>query len=113
MKLNFNYQMKSLLASVVVAGLVAALAGGCATRMPPRATPADAQRANMTLAELEDGRKLVVSKCGSRCHAPPMPSDHTALEWPESMDEMSPRAGVSGDERRAIERYMVAMTTKR
>jgi hypothetical protein len=29
------------------------------------------------------------------------------------MDEMSPRAGVSSDERRAIERYMVAMTTKR
>ena len=88
------------------------LAAGCARRMPPRATPADAQRANMTVAELEDGRKLVVAKCGSRCHQPPMPSDHTALEWPKALDEMSPRAALSPSERRAIERYLVAMTKR-
>jgi len=86
---------------------------GCARRMPPRATTIDAQRANLTVGELDVGRSLVISKCGSRCHQPPMPNDHTALEWPKAMDEMSPRAAITADQRRAIERYMVAMTTKR
>jgi hypothetical protein len=95
-----------------VAVILLLVAGGCARRMPPRATALDAQRANMTLAELEQGRSLVVSKCGSRCHKPPMPNDHTPSEWPKAMDEMAPRASVTFDERRAIERYLVAMTTK-
>lgn len=89
------------------------VAAGCARRMPPRATAADAQRANLTLAQLEEGRKLVVAKCGSRCHQPPLPDDHTASEWPRSLDEMSPRAAITANERRAIEQYMIAMTMKR
>ena len=97
--------------ALLVAAVIAF--AGCARRMPPRATATDAQRANMTVAELETGRSLVISKCGSRCHQPPMPNDHTALEWPKAMDEMSPRAAITADQRRAIERYMVAMTTKR
>jgi hypothetical protein len=92
--------------------IVVLLAAGCARPMPPRATAMDAQRVGMSIDELEHGRKLVVAKCGSRCHQPPMPTDHTALEWPKAMDEMSPRAAVSGDERRAIERYLVAMTNR-
>lgn len=94
-------------------GLVlVALSMACARRMPPRATFADAQRGNVTLAELETGRELVVAKCGSRCHQPPLPSDHSASEWPRSMDEMAPRAAVTADERRAIERYMIVMTKR-
>ena len=93
--------------------IVAILAGGgCARRMPPHATALDAQRTNTTLSELEHGRTLVIAKCGSRCHQPPMPSDRTASEWPKTMDEMAPRAGVTLAERQTIERYLVAMTTK-
>lgn len=84
--------------------------GGCARRMPPRATTADAERANVALADLDRGRSLVISKCGSRCHKPPLPSDHPAAAWPAAMNEMSPRAAITLDERRAIERYLIAMS---
>lgn len=80
--------------------------------MPPRATAADAMRANVSVAELEDGRKLVIRKCGGGCHRPPLPSDHTAAAWPKALDEMAPRASVSFDERRAIERYLVVMAQR-
>jgi hypothetical protein len=99
-------------AAIAFAFALGAAGSGCARRLPPRASAMDAQRANATLAELEAGRKLVIAKCGSRCHQPPMPRDHTALEWPKAMDEMSPRAGIDGDQRRAIERYLVAMTNR-
>ena len=96
--------------ALVIAAMLAA--AGCARRMPPRATAMDAQRTGIALDELEHGRKLVVSKCGSRCHQPPMPNDHTAREWPHALDEMAPRAALSTDERSAIERYLVAMTKR-
>lgn len=85
---------------------------GCARRLPPRATPADAARANMTVAELDAGRTLVIRKCGGSCHKPPLPDDHSAAEWPQALDEMAPRANVTADERRAIERYLVAMARR-
>lgn len=97
--------------ALLIAGLLAG--GGCARRMPPHATALDAQRANMTLAELDHGRSLVVAKCGSRCHQPPMPTDHTAGEWPKAMEEMAPRAGVTVTERQAIERYLIALSARR
>ena len=81
---------------------------GCVAGRPPVATAIDAQRANVPLATLETGRTLVIKKCGG-CHATPMPSDHTAMEWPKSLDEMAGRANLANDERRAIEQYMLAM----
>jgi hypothetical protein len=99
--------------SFALAFILAAFVGGCAPRVPPRATAADAERSNIALADLEHGRSLVISKCGSRCHKTPMPSQHTALEWPKALDEMSPRANVAGDDRRAIERYLVVMARRR
>jgi hypothetical protein len=77
--------------------------------MPPRATAADAERTNIELVDLEKGRQLVVSKCGSRCHKPPMPSDHVVGDWPHALDEMAPRANVSGMERQLIEQYLTAL----
>jgi hypothetical protein len=51
-----------------------------------------------------------VSKCGASCHAAPLPSSHTAREWPAKLDEMSERASLSLGQRRLIEEYLVAMS---
>ena len=92
--------------------VVLLVVAACARRMPPRATAADAERTNVSLAELEQGRSLVVAKCGSRCHKPPMPGDHAASEWPHALDEMAPRAALTAQDRQLIEQYLVAMTPR-
>ncbi|HWU91572.1 MAG TPA: hypothetical protein VN253_30100 [Kofleriaceae bacterium] len=90
--------------------LVLALAGaaGCAQRLPPIATTDDARRANVELATLQEGRQLLLRKCGN-CHRAPLPADHAAHEWPGKLDEMSARANLNPGQRRAIEQYLVAM----
>ena len=80
---------------------------GCGGSLPT-ATATDASRAHVELADLQNGRSLVVSKCGA-CHRPPMPSDHGANEWPEKLDEMSARAHLDFMQRRLIQEYLVAM----
>ncbi|MGE0546343.1 MAG: hypothetical protein AB7O24_29790 [Kofleriaceae bacterium] len=77
----------------------------------PVATPADAARGNVALAELEQGRGLMIRKC-TGCHKTPMPTDHTAHEWPTMLDEMSERSKLSSDERRLIEQYFVVMANR-
>ncbi len=88
----------------------AATVAGCGMS-PPKATPADAQRANVQLAELQDGRTLMVRKCGS-CHAPPLPSEHTAGEWPRKLDEMAERSKLDPKQRYLIEQYFVVMAAR-
>ena len=78
---------------------------------PPMATLADARRANVQLAELQDGRTLVVRKCGN-CHAPPVPKDKTAGEWPKQLDEMALRANLDTKQRFLIQQYFVVMTER-
>ena len=94
--------------SVLVVLLALGIAG-CARRMPPRASAADAERASVALAELEQGRSLVISKCGSRCHKPPMPRDMSIAEWPKQLAEMGPRANLDVHERHLIEQYLITM----
>jgi hypothetical protein len=38
-----------------------------------------------------------------------MPSDHVVGDWPHALDEMAPRANVSGMERQLIEQYLTAL----
>jgi len=90
----------------------AALVGpACAPRVPPVVTAADAQRVQLPLADLDQGRTLTIRKCG-RCHDTPMPNDHSAAEWPELIGEMAERSKLEGDERTTIVRYLVAMTPR-
>lgn len=91
-------------------GLLLACAAGCAPRLPPLATSADSQRAHVELAALEEGRTLLLRKCGS-CHRAPFPRDYTAGEWPSKLDEMSARASLDFSQRRAIEQYLVVMAS--
>jgi cytochrome c5 len=95
--------------ALVIAAIVGGL-GACRVT-PPRATAADASRANVQLAELVDGRKIMVTKCGN-CHAPPMPSQHSAAEWPGKLDEMAGRANLDGHQRYLVQQYFVVMATR-
>jgi hypothetical protein len=84
----------------------------CAPRTPPAATAGDASRANVELAQLQQGRQLLISKCGSSCHTTPMPRDHSVLEWPGKLDEMSERANLDPRQRALIEKYLVTMAQR-
>ena len=97
---------RAVLASLVLAGLAA----GCGGALPV-ATPVDAARAGVALAELQQGRSLVAAKC-SGCHRTPQPAEHRSMEWPRMIDEMSRRAHVDSGERQAIQDYLVTMATR-
>jgi hypothetical protein len=91
--------------------LVALVIGGCARRSPPMATASDAQRGNVELAELQQGRSLLLGKC-TGCHLTPMPDDHSPVEWPEMITEMAGRAKLDLRQRALLERYLVTMSTR-
>jgi hypothetical protein len=79
--------------------------------MPPRATAADAQRANVNLAELEQGRTLLIQRCG-KCHQPPMPKEFPAALWPEKVGDMAERAKIDAVQRGSIEQYLQTMSSR-
>lgn len=87
-----------------------ALAAACRVT-PPVATAADAERGQVALVSLHQGRQTMIRKCGN-CHRPPMPDDHAAAEWPKMLDEMSNRAGLDGRQRHLIEQYFVLMSRR-
>ena len=90
--------------------LLLGVLAGCSASLPA-ATASDASRAHLELADLQHGRALVVSKCGS-CHRPPLPTEHAATEWPVMLDEMSARANLDVMQRRLIEGYLVTMAMR-
>jgi hypothetical protein len=85
------------------------LAAAC-TAPPPQATSIDALRGHVELAQLQEGRSLLVKKC-SGCHATPRPAEHVSADWPVKLGEMSERAHLDLTERSLIERYLVVMAT--
>ena len=80
----------------------------CARPSPPIATAADAQRANIALADLESGRTLLLGKC-AECHPTPMPTEQTRAEWPATLDIMAPRAKLDATQRTLIQNYLLTM----
>ena len=90
--------------------LALASVAGCRLT-PPVATSVDAERGQVALAELQQGRQMMIRKCGN-CHRPPMPGDHPAAAWPAKLDEMSIRAGLKRDQRHLIEQYLVLMSRR-
>lgn len=75
------------------------------------ATAGDAQRGNVELADLQQGRKLLLGKCAG-CHQTPMPDDHSAAEWPKMISEMAQRAKLDRAQIALLERYLVTMSTR-
>jgi hypothetical protein len=90
--------------------LLVIVLGGC-TAMPPPVTAVDAERAHVMLADLQQGRDLLVGKCGG-CHAVPLPADLERAKWPSKVDEMSARAGLVPSQRELIAQYLVTMDPK-
>jgi mono/diheme cytochrome c family protein len=87
----------------------------CAAPLP-RPTDTDvlraaSQRPETTLADLERGRTLYVSRCGS-CHQPYPPDRLVATAWPAQVDKMARRAQLGRDERDLISRYLVALSRR-
>lgn len=79
---------------------------GCGGSLP-RATEADARRANLTVAALDAARERYVDKC-SGCHSLRIPDEHRAADWPSLVDEMAEDARLEGDDRAVILQYLQA-----
>ncbi len=106
-----QYRPHTVLGSL--ACLAAAITfAACARHTPPRATAMDAERAHVSLDELEQGRSLLVAKCGSRCHKTPLPTDKVAAEWPHALDEMAERSNLDAAQRHMIEQYLITMASR-
>lgn len=80
---------------------------GC-TKPPPQATALDAERGNVALADLTEGRSLLIRKCGS-CHRTPLPHEYRAVEWPKHVADMAERSKLDDKQKALIERYLVVM----
>lgn len=86
----------------------------CARKLPPPVTAADVSWAQQrwpstNQAELEHGRKLLLSKCGGSCHRPPLPADQPPEAWPGHVGEMAERSGLTAQTREVLERYLITL----
>jgi cytochrome c5 len=104
-------------AAVLAAVLLSALAAACGKSAIPEPSSADAARGSarfpdLTLAELEHGRTLYVSRCGS-CHVLKRPVELPPEKWSEEVEEMRAKNGVklSDAEAQAIVRYLFVAAT--
>lgn len=100
------------LAMIVAALALASGVAGCSRPWMPVATQEDAARAqarwpSTTVEDLNQGRHLVMRRCGN-CHQPPSPADRLAAEWPHEVDEMAERSGLHAGEAELVTRYLVA-----
>jgi hypothetical protein len=92
------------------------LLASCAAPIP-RPTDADvlraaSQRPQTTLAELERGRTLYVSRCGN-CHRPIAPERLAPTAWPGEVDKMAVRAKLGTDHRELILLFLVTLSSRR
>jgi hypothetical protein len=92
-----------VVAAAIVGGLFAGCGGG-----PPIATAGDAARANIALADLQQGRTLLLGKCGG-CHVAPLPTARKINQWPAELDDMGGRAKLDSTQRQLIEQYLITM----
>ena len=107
--------MRARLAAPLLGG--ALLLGACGGSAIPEPSAADASRGaahfpDVTLAELEQGRTLYVSRCGS-CHVLKRPAELPAEQWASEVSKMRTKNGVklSDAEAQAITRYLFVSAT--
>ncbi|MEO8843383.1 MAG: hypothetical protein ABI591_26345 [Kofleriaceae bacterium] len=87
------------------------LLAACTPGIPPPATQQDAIRANLDLAQLNQGRELLLHYCG-KCHDVPVPGQRDAKDWPAQVTLMAPKAGIDASQKALIEQYLVTMAAK-
>jgi cytochrome c5 len=97
--------------------LAAAALGACGGSAVPEPTVADASRGSahfpdLTLSELQHGRTLYVSRCGS-CHSLKRPAELPPEQWQKEVSDMRDKNGVklSDAEAQAIVRYLAVAAT--
>jgi mono/diheme cytochrome c family protein len=102
---------------LLCATLFSAALAACGGSAIPEPTAADAGRGSahfpdLTLSELQHGRTLYVSRCGS-CHTLKRPSELPAEQWQSEVSEMRDKNGVklSDAEAQAIVRYLAVAAT--
>jgi hypothetical protein len=86
------------------------LLAGCENTVPPTVTPqmvAQSPNRNLTIAQLQHGRRLFASRC-IECHTLPSVNAHHQSEWPCLVDWMAKRASLKPEEREAMIAYLVA-----
>lgn len=88
---------------------------GCGASAAPAPAAADVARVTerypgTTLADLERGRTVYLSRCTS-CHAPVAPGSIPADRWPGEVKEMSERAHLGADEPLVV-KYLVAQSMR-
>jgi cytochrome c5 len=64
-----------------------------------------------TMADLERGRGVFVSRC-QNCHTLPDPKQKTSAEWDSAVAEMAERAHLSSDERSFVARYLATISAR-
>ncbi len=52
------------------------------------------------------GRSKLLARCSS-CHPLPDPKEETEAVWPDTLEDMAPRAKLTEEEAKAVERYLV------
>ena len=90
------------------------LLAGCESTVPPTVTPqmvAQRPKLNLTIVQLEHGRRLFASRC-IECHVLPAVNAHHQSEWPCLVDWMAKRASLKPEERDAMVAYLVAARTE-
>jgi hypothetical protein len=93
---------------VILSGLLLLFAGcnksssGTSSLYTP--TAADATT-TATLTDLQQGRSLYISNCGS-CHGLYSPDDYTSSQWKSIMTSMGPKAGLSASDNLLVTKYV-------
>jgi nitrate/TMAO reductase-like tetraheme cytochrome c subunit len=95
-----------ILGSLTLASLLS-FAPACAGVHLPEPLAADATRTGVSLDVLQRGRTTYQSSCGS-CHTLVAPSKYDQRQWPQKMDAMQERAGVTDAARADILQYLSA-----
>lgn len=83
--------------------------GGCVAieSLAPPVTPAMASVARASAVDLENGRRIYVSRCAS-CHAIDPVSKYTAARWRELIDDMADEAELNSAEKANVLAYILA-----
>jgi cytochrome c1 len=93
----------------VVSALITLFIVSCANFAPPPAvSPAlisNARSDHVDAGQLQNGRRLFVSRC-LECHTLPPVTRYTREQWPHLVSRMSGRANLSAGEQAAIVAYL-------
>ena len=103
-------------AAQIISAIVILFIISCANfTAPPDVSPAliaNARPDHVAAEQLQNGRRLFVSRC-LECHTLPSAAKHSPGEWPHLVSRMAARANLSASEEIAITTYLRAASVMR